>query len=393
MLGNSLIILRKTFKDFDKNLYLKSKRIILIIVMFSPLSYVVAQDAMNEVSVETLPDPIVETIRAEYPNSTISQAHGNDNDQYKLELYLEDGEVTEVYLDAEGNRLDDDLDRQLSEISKINDLVENRSKVLFADTFEEGSLDAYQKNTNTFEESFDSWKDSYVEAQKKMGYEFDAADQYFYIPSPDNEPKKDTHSVKITSNKIDNPIITSTQDKITLIFGETSDRKNADQAVSTQLISGLKEVLSLANNFLVDSGVRVIESIYIKATTNGHHSPTSNHSKGEALDISRINGIKIIQTRKSQALQLIFEDAIKKIKLNGNFGSSQKVRLGDVEYVADEILLFDRVKELQRAIQTLNYRRENFGPILKTKFSKESNINSLFYDISNHEDHIHFSVR
>jgi hypothetical protein len=80
---------------------------------------------------------------------------------------------------------------------------------------------------------------------------------------------------------------------VDVIFGTTSsDNRNANNQVAVKLVNSIVFALNKANSNL-DSSEK-ITSIYIAATTNGAHSSTSNHSKGTAVDISRINHTKII---------------------------------------------------------------------------------------------------
>lgn len=126
---------------------------------------------------------------------------------------------------------------------------------------------------------------------------------------------------------------------VAVTFGITaSDSQNANKLVSTKLVTALVAALDKAS-------VSVnITSIYIKATTNGDHSPTSNHYKGIAIDISRINGQYI-----------------------ANSGASPIVTA------------------LQNAFESVPNRRENFGPALKHKLGQP-------WTVGGHQDHIHFSV-
>lgn len=120
--------------------------------------------------------------------------------------------------------------------------------------------------------------------------------------------------------------------------------------VNPDLVQGLKDALSEANDNLPSNNK--ITSIFIKSTTNGVHSPTSNHSNGTAIDISRINGVKMA--------------------VSGNEIKTQK---------------------LQGAFDNLSNIRENFGPSMKHKFTKETHTWDYNYNISGHKDHIHISIR
>lgn len=124
-------------------------------------------------------------------------------------------------------------------------------------------------------------------------------------------------------------------------FGYTDDLVNANQMVSTRLIDALKGALEAS------ASLTNIWKIHIKATTNGNHSPKSNHSRKTAVDISRINDVPLIL-------------------MNGGNGNEQTAAL-------------------QLAFESQPYRRENYGPSLKHRLG-------LPYNVSKHKDHIHFAV-
>ncbi len=136
--------------------------------------------------------------------------------------------------------------------------------------------------------------------------------------------------IKITDNK-----------EITVNFGTTSsDNKSADQEVAVCLVQALVEALKCASKDYD------ISSIYISATTNGKHSETSNHTKALAIDLSRINGVKMANMNEE------------KLKI---------------------------VEKIQECLEDYSGIRENFGPKMKKKLGKD-------YDVSDHSDHIHFSI-
>ncbi|WP_299673059.1 hypothetical protein [uncultured Tenacibaculum sp.] len=150
---------------------------------------------------------------------------------------------------------------------------------------------------------------------------------------------------------IPDTLILSDGSSININFGTTrSDNKNADQEVSPVLVEGMKFALEKANNNLSSS--EKITSIYISATTNGEHSATSNHPLGLAIDISRING--------------------KRMAVTG---------------------VTNQIKELQKAFDSFQYIRENFGPHFKHKYDLNTNRWNFNYPVGGHKDHIHISVR
>ena len=52
-----------------------------------------------------------------------------------------------------------------------------------------------------------------------------------------------------------------------------------------------------------------------------------------------------------------------------------------------------QIIELQKAMNTFKYVRENFGPAAKHKYTLENNSWDRDYKVGGHTDHIHFSVR
>ena len=171
------------------------------------------------------------------------------------------------------------------------------------------------------------------------------SEAYIPIDSPDdNYVEIDEKSL------IPNPLILDNGDQINIEFGITNDGVNANQEVRNHTIEGLKFALNEANNNLSSSDK--ITSIYIMATTNGAHSSTSNHSKATAIDISRINGVKMA-----------------------------------VSGVTEQII------KLQEALDNYEYIRENFGPYFKHKYSIETDTWNYNHSIGGHKDHIHMATR
>jgi len=64
---------------------------------------VAAQDDFSEVAVTELPEAVTEAVAKNYPTATIKNAYVNEAQQYKLEVFLEDGTAGTLYADAEGN--------------------------------------------------------------------------------------------------------------------------------------------------------------------------------------------------------------------------------------------------------------------------------------------------
>ncbi len=164
----------------------------------------------------------------------------------------------------------------------------------------------------------------------------------------------DNYIYQGSKSLISNPLVLANGDQISVTFGTTkSDNLSANQNVSTDLIDGIKFAIEEANKNLSSSNK--ITSIHIHCTTNGKHSATSNHSKATAVDISRINGAKMILTGVN-----------------------------------------NQIRELQKAMDKFTFVRENFGPYFKHKFSKELPVGQRWnynHPVSGHKDHIHFSIR
>lgn len=140
------------------------------------------------------------------------------------------------------------------------------------------------------------------------------------------------------------------KDSIKIVFGNTaSDGRNSNQLVSSKLVSSLEQALKEANEVL-PKDYRIFE-IYISSTTNGRHSSNSNHYHGTAVDISRINGIRMTQ-----------------------LGSNIQIR------------------ELQNALDRTPLIRENYGPFAKNKTYLDGSRSESLY-IRGHRDHIHFAIQ
>jgi len=175
------------------------------------------------------------------------------------------------------------------------------------------------------------------------GGEVDWEELYINIEVHDDE-YEETGQTSI----IPNPLNLDNGDSVNLSFGTTKDGVNANQEVEQHLIDGLKFALNQANNNLTNK----ITDIYIMATTNGGHSSTSNHSRGSAIDISRINGQKMLVSGTTE-----------------------------------------QIVQLQIAFDNYQYIRENFGPHFKHKYSVETNTWDYNYPVGGHKDHIHISTR
>lgn len=113
--------------------------------------------------------------------------------------------------------------------------------------------------------------------------------------------------------------------------------------VDQRLVDGLKECIKSQ----VAEG-HTLTSIYISSAYDSH-ADTSRHMQHKGVDISRINGTKIV------------------------IGYPQG---GAVTAIVDAI---------QDAFEGYSHKRENFGPHLKLKLGQA-------WTVSGHGDHIHLSV-
>lgn len=113
--------------------------------------------------------------------------------------------------------------------------------------------------------------------------------------------------------------------------------------VNSIMVNGLKHCIKTA----IASG-HALTKIYI-STANDSHTLPSRHAQKKAVDISRINGTKIV------------------------LGYPQG---GSVKAIVDAI---------QDEFEGYTSRRENFGPHLKKKLGNP-------HTVGGHQDHIHLSV-
>lgn len=136
------------------------------------------------------------------------------------------------------------------------------------------------------------------------------------------------------------PNIPSTINGVAVEFGSAVN-KSVDQKV----IDGLKKVVKPA----IATGYSLVK-IYISSANDQHQSPSRHVSgSGKAVDISRINGLKMSTHYPTNATVKAVVDAI------------------------------------QDEYENYTHRRENFGPHFKKKLGKN-------HTVSGHGDHIHLSV-
>ncbi|MGB6153797.1 MAG: hypothetical protein WBG48_17575 [Pricia sp.] len=65
-----------------------------------------AQEGFTEVSMDEVPQPIMDTVKENYPDATLNKVHVNEAMQYKLEATMEDGTEATMMMDAEGNAIE-----------------------------------------------------------------------------------------------------------------------------------------------------------------------------------------------------------------------------------------------------------------------------------------------
>jgi len=117
--------------------------------------------------------------------------------------------------------------------------------------------------------------------------------------------------------------------------------KNADQ----KIIEALKKVVKPD----IASG-HVLTKIYISSANDQHQLPSRHvQGSGNAVDISRINDMKMSQFYPSNSSVKAFVDA------------------------------------MQTEFENYTHRRENYGPLFKKKLG-------INHPVTGHGDHIHFSV-
>jgi len=65
-----------------------------------------AQEGFTEVSMDEVPQPIMDVVKENYPDATLNKVHVNEEMQYKLEATMEDGTEATMMMDAEGNAIE-----------------------------------------------------------------------------------------------------------------------------------------------------------------------------------------------------------------------------------------------------------------------------------------------
>ena len=121
--------------------------------------------------------------------------------------------------------------------------------------------------------------------------------------------------------------------------------QSVNKAVDQKITNALKHCIkpNIAKNY-------TLTKIYISSANDSHKMPSRHvQGSGKAIDISRINGLKMsLHYKTNEAVQEI-------------------------------------TNAIQREFETFSHKRENFGPLFKKKLGKP-------HPVSGHGDHIHLSV-
>lgn len=134
------------------------------------------------------------------------------------------------------------------------------------------------------------------------------------------------------------PNIPSSINGVTVEFAS-----NVNKTVEQRMIDGLKHCIKSG----ITAG-QTLNKIWISSANDSHELP-SRHAQAKAVDISRINGTKIV------------------------IGYPEG---GAIKAIVDAI---------QDTFESYSHRRENYGPHFKKKLGSN-------WSVSGHQDHIHLSV-
>jgi hypothetical protein len=118
-------------------------------------------------------------------------------------------------------------------------------------------------------------------------------------------------------------------------------------AVKKNVVQGVLDALRHCIRSDVAAGHSLARIFVSSARRNG--SGTSRHNSGKAVDISRINGVR----------------------MDPGFDNDAQVKA--------------IVTAIQKKFESFQQKRENFGPAMKLKEGQP-------FQVSGHRDHIHFSV-
>lgn len=230
-------------------------------------------------------------------------------------------------------QIESELDLKKSEIKWLNKNQNEKDSI----------VDFYMTYDNPKSSEFLNQAIDAIRKDRYVSFE----NAYIENPTPD-----DNYNYLGKRVLISMPLVLSSKDTVLVEFGITrSDNIKANQPVSPDLIQAIKHGLEKANQKLDKS--QTIRSIFIMATTNGGHGENSNHYSATAVDISGINGEKIVFIQSSP-----------------------------------------QVEKLQKSFDTFPLIRENFGPFFNHKYSIEKGKWNYKHRLKHpHDDHIHISVR
>lgn len=72
-------------------------------LMASPDAVTITEDGFTEITMDKLPEAVIAAVTKDFATTTVSKAYVNEEMQYKIELSNEEGSISTVYADEEGN--------------------------------------------------------------------------------------------------------------------------------------------------------------------------------------------------------------------------------------------------------------------------------------------------
>ncbi|MEM6736679.1 MAG: hypothetical protein AAF620_11480 [Bacteroidota bacterium] len=280
---------------------------------------------------------------------------------------------------------EDVIKRGISEYEKRNDSIFTFHRGPLAKTFE----DQY----NIDRQGYLKYLENTIEKNREKGIAYDIRENVFYEDNTDMDDRTLDEYTKRKLVYFSLPIRLKSGDSIIVDFGRTRDFISSYQKVTNLVVTSLSEVLDEANRELLKNSIPPIKRIYISASSNGKHSKNSNHYRKEAIDISRINGQMIAYHHFSYKIKERLKSHLKNLKFD-DYKNKYFLFIEEVPYSVDEIFLWDRLARLQKAILDHEFTRENYGPLLNTKYDRNTGkLTEYDYVIPGHHNHIHYSVR
>ncbi|WP_298539976.1 hypothetical protein [uncultured Aquimarina sp.] len=285
-----------------------------------------------------------------------------------------------------GNAQNEDIvNRSLEKFEKRNDSIFTSHRG--------PSVESFTKQYIIDRQGYEKYLGNVIDKNLAKGLTYDIRENVFY----DNiEDADDTTSDEYALSQLDYfsiPIKLKNGDSVVVDFGRTKDFTSSYQKVKKIVITSLNEILNEANKELLKDSIPPIKRIYISASSNGKHSKNSNHYRKEALDISRINGQMIAYHHFSFRIKEKLKIHMDKLNYN-DYKNKYFLLIEEMPYNLDEIFLWNRLEKLQKAILNHKFTRENYGPLLNTKYDKKTKkLTEYDYVIPGHHNHIHFSVR